>query len=114
MPLLVATFCCCGCWSSAMSSALGLVFKESISRLNASSWLCTSGPIILAVSRLDSTLSTTCLTLLSMQTTSTSHSPCFNLILTSSAGGLLILLKYTSQIAIDKSVAGHIDHVAQY
>jgi hypothetical protein len=49
-----------------------------------------------------------------MQTTSTSHSPCFNLILTSSAGPLLMLLKYPPPTAIDKSVADHIDHVEQY
>src|SRR5215213_4613962 len=112
MPVLVVTFCCC--WPSGMSSVIGRVFKESISRLNSSSWFCTSGPIILVVSRLESTLSTTCLTLLSMQTTSTSHSPCFSLILTSSVGPLLMLLKYPPPTAIDKSVADHIDHVEQY
>jgi hypothetical protein len=50
-----------------------------------------------------------------MHTTSTSHSPCFSLILTSSAAWpFIFLLKYNFQPAIDKAVAGHIDHVEQY
>src|SRR5439155_24528395 len=101
------------CSATGRNSAAGRNLEDSICRRNSSNWPWIAGPTILAVSRLDITFSTTYLALLSMHVISTSHSPCFSFILTSSPGWSLMLI-YTPQHAIDKSVADHIVHVAQY